>query len=192
MLAESADAVLDGTNEDLVTIEAMDDEVDSLYASIVDYLGRLSKRELLSHETAELFQLMEATNNLEAIGDIVETNLVQLGLSRLENDLTLTTESRELVRAFHWEVLTAYELAMLAVTQKNEAAAHRCSAMKTTINSMARKADRYQASRLVSDDPNRVGSYAFETDYVAHLKRIYWFTRRTARIAIPASDRTDD
>lgn len=56
---------------------------------------------------------------------------------------------------------------MLAVTQKNESAAHRCAAMKSTIDSLARKADEYQASRLVSDDSNRVGSYAFETDYVA-------------------------
>ena len=72
MLAESGDAVLDGTNEELVGLEAMDDEVDSLYASIVGYLGRLSKQELHSYETEELFQLMEATNNLEAIGDIIE------------------------------------------------------------------------------------------------------------------------
>ncbi len=192
MLAESGDAVLSGSNEDLVNIEAMDDEVDSLYASIVDYLGRLSKGELLSHETDELFQLMEATNNLEAIGDIIETNLVQLGLARIENELVLSPESQDLVQAFHWEVLTAYELAMLAVTQKNEEAAHRCAAMKSTINSMARKADKYQASRLVSNEANRVDSYAFETDVVAHLKRIYWFTRRTARIAIPASRRSDD
>ena len=72
---------------------------------------------------------------------------------------------RQLAQAFHWEVLTAYELTMLAVTQKNESAAHRCAATKSTINSLARKADEYQASRLVSDDSNLVGSYAFETDF---------------------------
>ncbi|MDJ0924105.1 MAG: Na/Pi cotransporter family protein [Acidimicrobiia bacterium] len=191
MLADSIPAVLGGTGDDLITIEAMDDEVDSLYGSIVSYLGRLSKQELGSSDSDELFQLMEATNNLEAIGDIIETNLVQLGLSRLEQDLVVSKETSQLIEKFHTKILDAYELAMLAVTQKNEAAAHRCAAMKSTINSMARKADEFEAVRLVADEPNRVANYAFETDVIAHLKRIYWFTRRTARVAVPVPERSD-
>lgn len=191
MLADSIPVVLGGSAGELVTVEAMDDEVDSLYASIVAYLGRLSKQELGSGDSDELFQLMEATNNLEAIGDIIETNLVQLGLSRLEQDLVVSVESREFIEDFHDEIRDAFDLAMLAVTQKNEAAAQRVSAMKSHINSMAKQADTMEAGRLVSDDPNRVALYAFETDVVAHLKRIYWFTRRTARAAIPAAERSD-
>ena len=191
MLSDSVPAVLGGTNEDLITIEAMDEEVDSLYASIVGYLGQLSKQELGSKDSDELFQVMEATNNLEAIGDIVETNLVQLGLSRIENELVVSPKTRELIERFHTQILDAYELAMLAVTQKNEAAASRCAAMKSTINSMARKADQYEAGRLVVDEPNRVANYAFETDIITHLKRVYWFTRRTARVAVPAPERSD-
>lgn len=192
MLVDSIPAVLGGTNADLITVEAMDDEVDSLYASIVGYLGRLSKQELGSRDSEELFQVMEATNNLEAIGDIIETNLVQLGLSRIQNELIVSEKTRDLIENFHVQILDAYELAMLAVTQKNEAAANRCAAMKSTINSMAHKADVYEASRLVVDEPNRVANYAFETDIIAHLKRVYWFTRRTARVAVPASARSDD
>jgi phosphate:Na+ symporter len=191
MLADSIPAVLGGSAGDLVTIEAMDDEVDSLYASIVEYLGRLSKQELGSSDSDELFQLMEATNNLEAIGDIIETNLVQLGLSRLEQEIVVSEETRELIEEFHDEIRDAYELAMLAVTQKNEGAARRVSAMKSHINSMGKQADVYEAGRLVADEPNRVATYAFETDILTHLKRIYWFTRRTARVAVPASERAE-
>ena len=52
MLAKSVPAVMGGTTDELVTIEAMDDEVDSLYASIVGYLGKLGAdriRQLLAH-----------------------------------------------------------------------------------------------------------------------------------------------
>ena len=35
--------------------------------------------------TDELMDLMDATNNLEAIGDLIETNLVSLGRARLAN-----------------------------------------------------------------------------------------------------------
>jgi phosphate:Na+ symporter len=169
----------------------MDDEVDSLYASIVEYLGRLSKQELEGSETEELFQLMEASNNLEAIGDIIETNLVQLGLTRIEQDLYVSPQTNALIEQFHEEVTEAFELAMLAVTQKNAGAARRVSAMKGSINSMARKAEAYEAERLVADEPNRVATYAFETDLITHLSRIYWFTRRTARVAVPKSERTE-
>lgn len=191
MLATSVPAVIKGTAHELVSIEAMDDEVDSLYASIVEYLGVLSKEELGNADSAELFQLMEACNNLEAIGDIIETNLVQLGLARIEQDLYVSPRTNALIEQFHEKVSEAFELAMLAVTQKNAGAARRVSAMKGSINSMARKAEAYEAERLVADEPNRVATYAFETDLITHLSRIYWFTRRTARVAVPKQERAE-
>jgi phosphate:Na+ symporter len=190
MLAAVVPAVMSGTSGALVTIEAMDDEVDSLYASILEYLGRLSKEELGSRDSDELFQLMEATNNLEAIGDIIETNLVQLGLSRIEQDLVVSEETRLLINGFHQQVQEAFELAMVAVTQKNEAAASRVTAMKTHVNAVARKVELHEVARLIADEPNRIATYAFETDLIAHLKRIFYFTRRTARVAVPAPERS--
>lgn len=191
MLAAAVPAVISGSVDRLVGIEAMDDEVDSLHGSIVQYLGSLSKQELGSSDSSELIQLMEAANNLEAIGDIIETNLVQLGLTRIEQDIRVSPETLALLEDFHAEVKNAYELAMLAVTQKNEEAARRVTAMKSRINSMARKVELHQASRLVADEPNRLATYALEVDILTHLKRIYYFTRRTARVAIPAPERAE-
>ncbi len=191
MLRDVVPAVISGTNSDLVTIEAMDDEVDSLYGSILEYLGQLSKEELGSRESNELLQLMEATNNLEAIGDIIETNLVQLGLSRISQELVVSQETADYLYELHKEVKEALDLAMLAVTQKNETAARRVGAMKSQINTLAKRTGRHQVERLVVDEPNRVQTYGFETDLIANLLRIFYFTRRTARVAIPASERPE-
>ncbi len=191
MLSEAVPAVIGGSHADLVRVEAMDDEVDALYGAIVAYLGRLSNEELGSRTSAELFQLMEATNNLEAIGDIIETNLVQLGVSRLEQDLVISDETAERLHGLHVEILRALDLALLAVTQKNETAAREVSAMKSQINSMARKAEVHQAERLIADEPNRVATYAFNTDVIAHLKRVFYFIRRTARVAVPVEQRSE-
>ncbi|MDX2342358.1 MAG: Na/Pi cotransporter family protein [Acidimicrobiia bacterium] len=191
MLRDVVPAVISGTNSDLVTIEAMDDEVDSLYGSILEYLGRLSKEELGSRESNELLQLMEATNNLEAIGDIIETNLVQLGLSRISQELVVSQETADYIYELHKEVKEALDLAMLAVTQKNETAARRVGAMKSHINTLAKRTGRHQVERLVVDEPNRVQTYGFETDLIANLVRVFYFTRRTARVAIPASERPE-
>ena len=190
MLADSVPAVLTGGSGELIEVEAMDDEVDALYGSIVQYLGRLSTEEIGSRASDELFQLMEATNNLEAIGDIIETNLVQIGFTRIENDIIVSPETLEFMNEFHEEVSRAFDLAMLAVTQKNEAAAREVLAMKSVINTLERKAKIHEAERLVADEPNRVATYSLETDVIAHLKRIFWFTRRTARVAVPVEERS--
>ncbi len=191
MLAESLPAVINGSRADLVEIEAMDDEVDSLYESIVSYLGALSKEELGSRASAELLQLMEATNNLEAIGDIIEQNLVQAGISRIDNDIVVSEETRERLMGLHEEVQRAFDLALLAVTQKNERAAREVAAMKRQINSLARKVEVRQAERLVVDEPNRIATYGMEIDLIAHLRRIFYFVRRTARVAVPVEERSD-
>ena len=61
--------------------------------------------------------------------------------------------------------------------------------MKNEINSMEREASQHQAERLVVDAPNRVANYRFEIDVIAHLKRIYYFSKRLARMAVPGSER---
>jgi phosphate:Na+ symporter len=190
MLADSAPAVLSGGPSSLAEIEAMDDEVDALYGSIVGYLGRLSTGELGTRTSAELFQLMEATNNLEAIGDIIETNLVQIGLRRIEEDIVVSPETTALIGSLHEEIKRAFDLAMLAVTQRNESAAREVLAMKRSINTLAHKAEVHETVRLVADEPNRIATYSFETDLISHLMRIFYFTRRTARVAVPVEERS--
>ena len=45
--------------------------------------------------------MMDAANNLEAAADIIETNLVALGLSRVEQSLVVSTETRQVLEALH-------------------------------------------------------------------------------------------
>jgi len=189
MLTAALPAVLDGPRIALEAVEAMDDEVDALHGYIVAYLGEVSRTKLGSHDTEAMIQLMEATNNLEAIGDIIETNLVTLGTSRLDQGILVSTGTRELIEDFFGQIEAAFDLAMVAVTRKDEAAAHRVSAMKATINDMEQEAQLHEAERLVADAPYRVEAYRLETDVIANLKRIYYFAKRTARVAVPVSER---
>jgi phosphate:Na+ symporter len=189
MLDSMLSVVLDGTRSDLSDLEALDDEVDALYGHIVEYLGLIGRQPLSDDASDELVGLMEATNNLEAIGDIIETNLVQLGYSRIEDGVRPSEATRRVLEEFHDAVKRAYDGAMLAVTQRNRDAAQRVGAMKDEINSLERAAAAHQAERLVAPEPGRLEAYRFETDVITHLKRIYYFSKRTARAAIPAKDR---
>lgn len=60
--------------------------------------------------------------------------------------------------------------------------------MKREIRGYETEATQRQTERLVADAPNRIATYRFETDVIANLKRIYYFTRRIARVAVPGRE----
>jgi phosphate:Na+ symporter len=191
MLAQAMPALLTGTRWDLGEVQAMDEEVDGLHGHIIAYLGEISTRRLTEGSTAELIGVMEAANDLEAIGDVIETNLAGLGMSRIEQGLVVSRATRDVIMEFHDAVAEALDLAMLALTQKNQDAARRVSNMKDEINSMERAASAHQAERLVADSPSRVETYRLEIDVIANLKRIYYYAKRIAREAIPKEERAE-
>ena len=188
MLNEVLPAIVDGDIDDLADIEAADDEVDGLHGHILMYLGQIGQARLSEESSAEMMDLMEATNDLEAIGDIIETNLVALGRERLDAMLEVSPMTMRVLDEFHSAVYRAYDLALVALTQKDEDAAHRVAKMKTTINQMEQDAILHQAERLMADEPSRVANYRLEMDVIANLKRIYYFTKRIGRVAVTETE----
>ncbi len=178
-------AIIDQTGDDLREVHAMDDRVDALHGQIVTYLGSISQVELTEEETREFLKLLEAVNDLENIGDIIETNLVALGHERIQQGLRISDPTREVITAFHAVVRGAVEAAVQAVTQKNHEAVRVVVEMKTEINRLADSAALHQAGRLVAEEPNRLPAYKIEMDILQNLKRIYYFAKRMARAAVP-------
>ncbi len=189
MVADALPALLTGSRWDLLEVESLDDEVDGLHGHIIGYLGEISRTRLSEASTEELIGLMEATNDLEAIGDVIETNLVGIGLTRVEEGLTVSPLTQAVLTEFHADVSEALDLAMLALTQKNADAARRVAKMKGHINSLERSAAAHQAERLMVDEPDRIPTYRLETDVITALKRIYYYTKRIARVSVPAPER---
>ncbi|MFQ5527418.1 MAG: Na/Pi cotransporter family protein [Thermoanaerobaculia bacterium] len=184
-------AVLTGSAEDLQQVEEMDDAVDTLHGRIVSYLGRISRGKLSEGETSELVQLMAATNDLENIGDVIETNLVALGGRRIELGLRISSETQEVIREFHATVLKALDASLVAVTQNNEIAAKVVTKMKSEINRLADSAALHGAGRLIADAPMREETYSMEMNVLENLKRIYYFTKRMCR-AVNAGAKHED
>jgi phosphate:Na+ symporter len=186
MLRRIRPALIDGSRKELESIAALDDDVDALHGQIVTFLGKVSQTELTEAQTLEFLKLLETTNDLENIGDIIETNLVALGNQRIDSGVRVSDSTRQVIDEFHRAVERSLESALLAVTQKNEAAARQVVEMKREINRMAGSAARHEARRLVAAEPNRLPAYTVESDILQNLKRIYYFCKRMARAVIPA------
>ena len=181
-------AICTGSRESLLTVAAMDDAVDMLHGQVVTYLGRISQKQLTDQQTEEFLGLMEAANSLENVGDIIETNLVTLGLQRIDLQFRMSPKTTDVIGEFHRKVNQALDASVQAATQKNERAAQVVMEMKQEINHLAESAARHQVVRLVAEEPNRLPAYTVETDILQNLKRIYYFAKRMARSAVPAVD----
>jgi len=186
MLQRIMPAILAGDRSMLREVAMIDDEVDILHGYIVTYLGDVSQKKLTEEQTRDLVNLMSAVNELENIGDIVETDLVHLGNERIDAGVSISDETKEVLRKLHDVVSITAELAVDAVTEKDQRAAQEVIAMKGDINRLTDSAVMHEAKRLVADEPNRLAAYTIEMDIIEKQKRIYYFAKRMAKAVIPA------
>ena len=185
MMARIMPAIIEGNKDTLRAIERMDDDVDLLHGLILTYLAKLSRLDLSERQTLELMRLMEAVNDLENIGDVIETNLVVLGHERIDQGVSISAPTREILLGFQEAVTRSVSAAVQAVAQKNAAAAHTVTAMKQEIATIAESAAAHEARRLVAAEPNRLPAYTIEIDIIEKLKRIYYFAKRMAKTVEP-------
>ena len=185
MLETVLPALIDGTRWELVAIQELDDEVDALHEQIIDYLREIGTQKISEASTTELIHMMDAANNLESAADIIETNLVALGLSRVEQGLVVSPETRQVLEALHAKVLEGLDEAMRALDARDSSAIQHAERLKSEISRLELDAAAHQAQRLLADAPDRVATYRFEIDVIANLKRIHYFSTRTARASAP-------
>ncbi len=181
MLDKAMPAILSGNKETLLELRDMDEEVDLLYDQIIEYMGKISKQALSDSQTEEFLQLMSAVSDLENIGDTIETNMVELGLNRINAGVSISKPTREILSEFHRVVTKAFEAAVQAVSQNNSEATKMVIEMKQEIDGLVNSAAAHQAMRLVAEEPNRIPAYTIEIDIIEKQKRIYSFARNMAK-----------
>ncbi len=184
MLAQIMPALFRGNHDSLRRIAAMDDAIDVTHGQVIVYLGQISKQPLTEAQTQEFTAFMEAANNLENIGDIIESDLAALGHKRIDEGVTISRKTRQVLSHLHEEVSKSVQLAVQAVTEGDPEAAQRVIRMKTAINRLADAAARHEAKRLVAEEPKRLQAYTIEMEAIEKLKRIYYFAKRMSRAAL--------
>jgi phosphate:Na+ symporter len=188
MLAAGMPAVLHGDREALRRAKKMDKAIDALHGHIVHYLGEISKQNLSREETAELLHLLETANSLENIGDLIETDLINLGKQRLKQEVHISPHTRQMLERIQREVTQLLVMAVEAVTENDAEKALQVIGMKGAVNRLLTEASVHEAQRLIADAPDRVRTYGLEIDILEKLRRIYYFTKRIAK-AVLVDDR---
>jgi phosphate:Na+ symporter len=191
MVRESGPAVLGGTESDLDRIHNLDKDVDILHGAIVRYLGRVSREELVPAETEALYDYLNIATLFESIGDVVETDLVHSGSKRLEKNVRVSPETEKIVLKMADKVIWALETATAAVDRGDKDLADKVIDAKDEINGIANRISGRLVERLIAEDPHRTSTYRVESQLIENYKRIYYFTKRIAKL-VALSDMTND
>ena len=141
----------------------------------------ISEKNSLKTIRSHLVNLMAAANDLENIGDVVETDLVHLGNQRISEGVSISPSTRQVLTEVHKAVTAATDLAIRAVAENNPDAAREVIGMKEAIGELAQSAAMHQIKRLVAEEPNRLAAYTIEMDIIEKLKRTYYFAKRMAK-----------
>jgi len=181
MVAAIMPAAISGTRWQLEKVAAMDKVVDALHIAIIEFLGKISIAKLSSRQSNELMQLAEIANDLEHIGDRIATSMVTSARKRIEEDVSVSEETAEMLTNYHAFVMAALNDALAAITTANPDLAKDVSQRKKTFHELSRQFVEHGFGRLTADAPNRLRTYAREMEVMEILDGVFTTVRRIAR-----------
>jgi phosphate:Na+ symporter len=182
MVHQAGPAVLRGSQSDLDGIRMPDPEVDVLHAAIIKFLGKLSREELILGESDALSDYLSIATLYESIGDVVETDLVHVGSKRLERNVQVSQDTRNIINELAQKVNWALQTATDAVDRGDVSLAQKVVAAKDEVHQIADRISDRLVSRLIAEDPHRTATYRIESQLVENYRRIFYFTKRIAKL----------
>jgi phosphate:Na+ symporter len=191
MVERALPVITSGTHGELDALESMDDWVDEAHAALLAYLREVSRGPLDESQRIELLGLLDVANELEQLADLVETNLVATGRSRLRGGVIVSPSTEAILGRLHAVVLAALDDSLAALGERDADAADRVVESKAELKEVEAVLLDHLSRRLGAPEPRRVAAYSVEIELVEGLRRAHGSCRRLARAAkrtvIPAA-----
>jgi len=185
MLQDILPALKDKDIKRLEDIARRDDEVDILEAEILNYLGKLRRGTLTEQEGLDFQSLMTATDNMENLAGVIETDIIALARKAAELQSVSGDETRRMLRELHAAVVNSVEFAVQAVRDNDQQAAESVLMMKDTLRELSEQLLQRKATRLTVDDPDYLNLVRLEMSFVDQMRRIYTLAKRIAKVVLP-------
>ena len=141
---------------------------------------------MLTEEESQEFQdLMIATNNLESLADVIETDMVALAKRASEIKSVSGEETRTILMELYQSTLKSVELAVQAVHDNDQHAAESVLMMKDLLREQSERLLSRKAERLTAEDPDYLELVRLQMGFVDQLRRIYTLAKRVAKLVLP-------
>ena len=158
---------------------------EGFYDSINDYLDALQKTKLSDAEVVQLTALQQANIHLEMIGDVVETEIVGLGIKMLDEDTRFSETTSKMLEKLYNKVRQAVEISIKAITGPDEEAADEVLAMKMEIRRLEEEILAYQRTKLTVEPSAALKQLQSDIKLIERMRHIYSLTKRMVRGLYP-------
>jgi len=185
MLQDIRPAFQERDKKRLADIARRDDEVDILEVEVLEYLGRVHQGSLTEEESEAFQGLMMATDNMENLADVIETDLVSLGRKAAEMTARSGDQTRELLLEVYTTVSNSVEMAVQAVRDNDQRAAESVLMLKDSVRDLSERLLTRKAQRLTEEDRDYLELMRLEMSFVDQMRRIYTLAKRIAKVVLP-------
>ena len=187
MAVDALPAALRGDRATLEQLAARDDDLDELHGAIVGYLGELSMRDLVEPLPRRLQECLGIANDLETVGDIVESGFVAVGCKRVDANFGFTSATTERLERLGANALREYEQAVDAFRDRDAKAARRVLASKGAFNRAAEEVAVALVAPMAERNANSaLVEYRLAIALVDETKRLHTLARRISRGVVAA------
>lgn len=157
-----------------------DDVIDRLEEDITRYLTRLTEQQLtpeqIERETALLFVVVD----LEAIGDVIDKQLMELAEKKIQGSHTFSSEGLREIVDLHAKVTENVELAVNALAASDRSIAEKVLRHKTPISELERRYRHSHMERLRAGLKESLDTSSIHLDVLLALRQINSFATAIA------------
>ena len=168
-------------NDDIEMMRSLvreDDKIDFLETACLDYLSKIRQHHLTSAESITHQNLMVSTVALENLGDVIETDIVRLGVQAIQISHTRSEETRRLTNDLYLSVENCILLLGSVLSEQNQTAADKILHYEKKIKSIQQELMVRKASRLGTENEAALKTARIEVSFSDKLVRMYSLINR--------------
>lgn len=172
MFSNSMIALKEENEDALKKIREADDQVDLLYNEIKLYLTRITEEALDPKESDRFVQILAFSTNIEHIGDIIDSSILDITKSKIANKARFSKEGFQEIREFHNRILTNMKIAQAIFMSEDPALAQQLVEGKAEVRQAANASTQAHFERLREGVPETKATSSMHTDIIRDYKRI--------------------
>jgi phosphate:Na+ symporter len=156
----------------IAAIREKDNLVDTLDRQIRLYLTRLSTSVLTETHSRRAVAILEASRDLESVGDIIDRNIMALAVKRITKGLMFSEEGMNEIIAYHRKLVDNFDMAISAFSTNDRDLGRRVLRNKEDLEAVERELTQAHLERLRKGLRESLETSHIHLDTIGNLARI--------------------
>jgi phosphate:Na+ symporter len=184
MFQKSYTAIANNDNDMINDVIKKDEALDTIFASIKDYIIRLTREELDDKEAAKAMAIMNFATNIEHCGDIIEGSLMDMAIRKANARDQFSEEGLAEIGTIHHKVSKNIKLAQNIFLSSDPELARQLLDYKRGLKLAENESAMNHLKRLKAGLPATMATTGMHTDVIRDFRRINTYITSVAYDAV--------